>query len=362
LAPPRHDPRLLAAAAILVGLVLALGLAELGLRAWETWRRVPVVRGEVDTPKALHTRTAAGKRITPHLDTVIRAHPTSRRDVRVRTNHLGLRGPEVGPKRDGELRVLVLGDSITFADYVDEAETYPARLEALLTERRGGRTVIVVNAGGPNVGTRDEAALLAELAPALRPDLVLVGFYLNDSLGQIPYPDVIHLPAWISWSRVVKWASVEWAKARHRQRVGSRYRWTEEFLARRWVTDRAAFERVITLADGDWGAAWHDWAWPAVEEGLTRMLTLGRTYGFGVAVAVFPVSVQVESRFEDDRPQQRMRALAAQLGLPFLDLLPVLRAAAEQRLFYDQCHLTPLGNALAGRAMAPFVEQAAAGR
>ena len=121
MAQPRSNPRLLAAASILVGLALALGLAELGLRAWEAWRQRPVVAGQVDTPKALHTRTAAGKRITPNLDTVIRAHPISGRDVGVRTNRLGLRGPEVGPKRDGELRVLVLGDSITFADYVDEA-------------------------------------------------------------------------------------------------------------------------------------------------------------------------------------------------------------------------------------------------
>ena len=220
----------------------------------------------------------------------------------------------------------------------------------------------MINAGGPNVGTRDEAALLAELAPVVRPDLALVGFYLNDSLGQIPYPDVIHLPTWIGWSRLGQLATREWAKARHRTRVGSRYVWAKEFLDRRWETEREAFERVIALADGDWGAAWHDWAWPAVEEGLTQMLELGQIHGFRVAVAAFPVSVQVESRFEDDRPQQRARALAARLDLPFLDLLPVLRAAADQRLFYDHCHLTPAGNALVAGALAPFVEEVGARR
>src|SRR5262249_7198079 len=156
-----------------------------------------------------------GKRITPGLDVVVRNHPTSGRDIRVRTNRLGLRGPDVPPHDGEEFRVLVLGDSVTFGDYVDEAQTYPTLLEHFLSERWPGRPVRVINAGGPTVGTRDEAALLAELSPSLRADVVLVGFYLNDGLDQVPYPATIPLPGWIQSSRVVRRAAHAWARSRH---------------------------------------------------------------------------------------------------------------------------------------------------
>lgn len=84
------------------------------------------------------------------------------------------------------------------------------------------------------------------------------------------------------------------------------------------------------------------------------MRELGDRWGFRVAAAVFPVSVQVESRFADDRPQRRFRALAEALGIPSVDLLPVL-AAAPGRLFYDHCHLTPAGNDAVAGPLADFV-------
>ena len=353
-APPplrRRHPRLLAVLAVLIGISGALGLAEVALRMWEALRAAPIVPGVIEGPKDLRFKG----RIKPNLDAVIRRHPTSGRDVRVRTNSLGLRGPEETRKAPGEIRVFVLGDSITFAEYLDEEETYPAILERTLAEAVPGRAVRVLNGGGPNVGTRDEAALLEELAPVVRPDIVLVAFYLNDGLRPVPYPDVIRLPVWIGWSRLADRASSLWARATHRTRHGARHRWVQEFSARRWVNDRTAFDRVIALAESDWGVAWHDYSWSVVEEGLERMIRLGHQHGFQVLMAAFPASVQVESRFEDDRPQRRARELASRLGLPFVDLLPVLRAAAAESLFYDHCHLTPHGNTLVAKALALFV-------
>ena len=52
-----------------------------------------------------------------------------------------------------------------------------------------------------------------------------------------------------------------------------------------------------------------------------------------------------------DRPQQRFRQLADRLGIPALDLLPVLTSAN----FYDHCRLTPHGNAAVAGALADFL-------
>jgi len=341
----------LAVFVIIFGVGVGLAMAEVALRAWETVRGTPIVSGVVEGRKTVRAKG----RIKPNLDVVIHRHPTSGRDVRVRTNGLGLRGAEVTQKTAGEIRVLVLGDSITFAEYVDEEETYPAILERALADAIPGRDVRVLNGGGPNVGTPDEAALLERLAPLVRPDLVLVGFYLNDGLRPTPYPKGIRLPSWIGWSRLADRASTLYVRMVHRARHGSHLRWAQKFKERRWVDDRAAFDRLIALAESDWGVAWHDYSWPVVEEGLERMIRLGHQHGFQVTVAAFPVSVQVESRFEDDRPQRRARELADRLGLPFLDLLPALRAAAGERPFYDHCHLTPQGNALVASTLVPFV-------
>src|SRR5439155_640014 len=56
----------------------------------------------------------------------------------VHINALGLRGPEIArTPPPGRTRILALGDSMTFGYYLEEGETWPARLEALL--RAAGR-------------------------------------------------------------------------------------------------------------------------------------------------------------------------------------------------------------------------------
>jgi len=340
-------------ALVVASVAVALGLLEVGLRVVDGVSGGPP--GLVDSPKVLYRQTPAGKRITPNLNVVIERHPMSHRRTVVRTNQLGLRGPQVPAREVGELRILVLGDSITFADYVDEDETYPAALERRLQAATPARVVRVINGGGPNVGTMDEAALLADLAPELRPDVVLVGFYLNDSVGQAPYPERIRIPAGLGWSRLADRAASVWAREAHIARVRPRYVWVYEFIERGWVADAAAYDRLVALAAGDWGAAWREESWAPVEAALRYMKTLGEQHGFQVAVAAFPVIVQVESRHEDDRPQRRIRALAESLGMPFVDLLPALRASRGQALFYDHCHLTPAGNAIAAEQIADLL-------
>jgi hypothetical protein len=53
----------------------------------------------------------------------------------------------------GELRILVLGDSITFGDYVDEDETYPAALERRLQAAMPARVVRLIMSLSGLIGT-----------------------------------------------------------------------------------------------------------------------------------------------------------------------------------------------------------------
>ena len=343
-----------------VGLVAALTLLEVVAHVAER-ARLASARGYIEnlpakTPKSLYYWTRMGKRTVPDLDVMLVDHPVSRRNIRVRTNDLGLRGAPVPPRESEELRVLVLGDSVTFADQVEEGETFVVGVESGLRSRRGARPVRVLNAGGPSLGTLDQAAWLGELAPALRPDVVVLGFYLNDSAGQVRYPDVLRIPGWWPWRYSAEWAAARWAQIRHRSVLAERYRWVHEFLERRWVDDEPAYHRLVALASEDWGAAWREESWPVVEQGLRHMQALGDRHGFRLVVAVLPVSVQAESRVNDDRPQRHARALTDQLGVPSVDLLPALRGAPSS-LFYDQCHLRPAGHARVAERLTAFLAE-----
>jgi lysophospholipase L1-like esterase len=121
------------------------------------------------------------------------------KSVPYRTNADGFRGRLPGAKRPATARVLVLGDSYTFGWAVTEEEVYPQRLEAIL--RQAGADVEVLNLGVPGYNTEQERHLLEETLPRYDPDIVVLGYVLNDAEPTTPLPPgpgVIHAGA-VSW-------------------------------------------------------------------------------------------------------------------------------------------------------------------
>jgi len=101
---------------------------------------------------------------------------------RVTTNAQGFRGvePVAAVKPAGMLRVLCLGDSFTYGVGVDDDAAYPAILEDLLRRRLPQRNVQVVNAGVPFYDIFDELSYFREKGSKLKPDIVVVQFFIND--------------------------------------------------------------------------------------------------------------------------------------------------------------------------------------
>jgi lysophospholipase L1-like esterase len=88
-------------------------------------------------------------------------------------------GP-IGPKRLSSLRIVCLGDSWTFGMNVGDDQTYPARLEQILRRTHPARDVEVINLGVLAYSSHQGLALLQHRVLALRPDVVVLSFAMND--------------------------------------------------------------------------------------------------------------------------------------------------------------------------------------
>jgi lysophospholipase L1-like esterase len=105
---------------------------------------------------------------------------------RVSVNALGYRGAAFPrQKPPGEFRILHLGDSFTFGDFVNDDETLPAQIEAQL--RRTCPSVRVINAGLPGSTITEQREILSR-ARDVSPDMVLLSFTENDvtDLSTVP--------------------------------------------------------------------------------------------------------------------------------------------------------------------------------
>lgn len=100
-------------------------------------------------------------------------------DVAFRTNEIGLRDRKLLPAEHDELRVLVLGDSVTLGWGVPVEETFPARLEQELAGRTG-RPVRSINSGVSGYNTVQELAFLKRHADSMAPDMVVLVYVEND--------------------------------------------------------------------------------------------------------------------------------------------------------------------------------------
>ncbi|HSB63227.1 MAG TPA: hypothetical protein VLJ18_03630 [Thermoanaerobaculia bacterium] len=308
-----------------------------------------------------------GVRLRPNTRGEIHHHVLSGRDVVIDVNSLGLRYPELPPKSPDEFRVLVLGDSITFGDFVLEEETWTRQMEALTAGRK--KAVRFINAGLPGAGTAEELALFREIGPNVKADLVLVGMYLNDAQsGSLFFTKKLPGP---------------WQKSRFLSFLSERFQlldtrffrnalpgeidpdWKEKFRAGRTLKSgdmmgtRDGFDFEIYNAHMDFGLGWNSKAWAIIEPITAALRDAVSAENARLAVLLFPVHIQVMGTVQRFEPQESCREMCARLHIPFDDPLPGLRQtwrSNHERLFYDHCHYTPRGYAAVARQTVDFLD------
>lgn len=116
--------------------------------------------------------------------------------ARVETNRMGFRDRDYGfDKPEGTVRIFGIGDSIMFGQGVEQDRNYLAVLERLLNERFPERNWEAINSGVPEYNTYMEVETLQAKGLRYNPDIVVLGFCVNDIW--LPDPVIyLGLPPW----------------------------------------------------------------------------------------------------------------------------------------------------------------------
>ena len=254
-----------------------------------------------------------------------------------RTNAAGFRGAELSPKTGTTVRILCLGDWLTWGEGVEDHETYPILLEAALRQRYPGRHVQLINAGVPQYGTLDEFLYLESIARGLEPDFLIIQFYAGDDFDQNDVPsrdrhvfigDTLDQTASFTASTGPRWLTVlKWLK--HRSHLVH------------FVSERVgqAVMRANLLADLEQASSTHfsDEQARLTRELLAKMAAVGEEVGARTLFVFAPEKMQVLPRLEPPlRAAGVVAAVAETTGSAFLDLTPRMVEHEEvERLFLN---------------------------
>lgn len=272
------------------------------------------------------------------------------------TNSRGFRGPEWGDPRPGEvLRIACLGDSFTFGEGVRFEETYAERTAALLRARPGVAAryggVEALNFGVGGYNTEQALDALERFVLPSRPDVVVLGYVLNDAEPPIfsvqPESGAIgrrdrgrEVPEGLadprppeSWVYKLRTASLVWRFFANRARTAA----TIEHYQRINREDQEGWQRSMAA--------------------LRAMAALCRERRIPFVVVVFPILVGLEGQYPFEEIHARLEGVLAAEKVARVDLLPALKGTRSQELWVhptDQ-HPNERVHALAAGALAELI-------
>ncbi len=252
-------------------------------------------------------------------------------DYRGASNSLGYRDTEHPvAKPAGRYRVLVIGDSISAGHFIDGFENmYSTVVLQQLSQR--GLDVEVLNFSVSGYSTEQEVATLAERGLQFEPDLVLVGYCLNDRERN----DGGILATLIGESKGVKGVGAE-----------------RSFLHKSALF-RVLWYRVLKMHERrpkQYGTVSDD----TVSESFQWLHRLSKKHQFDTMVAIFPEFTNLNDyKFGDQH--EFVKALATITEMQVVDLLDPFRACTGT-LHHDRYHPNAKGHECAGNALADAIE------
>ena len=327
----------------LVGIVFVLMMSEAGIRIWD--RVDPIFRPVELEDRIDHTPGArmAYSPYPPGSNVVTHGHAG-------RINNLGFRGTEQPiQKVPNTFRILVLGDSLTFGQGVEESEMYTSVLKKALVAKLGP-AIEVINTGVMGYSAVDEMNLLNQIGELLKPDLILIGFYENDvkhgaqvkkedrDRWAIPFPESAK-EALISRSKLVRFVSVKYDQALLMAGIRSDHEASIERAydenSEDWKQFVAAYRKIY-----EWTKTHH------IPPPLVGLL-LSSPYFDPELNDFIHMTPKVEAHV---RHMKQVQGFLVGMGIPTVDYLPLFQRSNKQSMTVSKWEGHP--NALAHRLYA----------
>lgn len=264
--------------------------------------------------------------------------------------------PTSGQRAD----VLALGDSFTFGMGVRDEETWPARLQHLLSAS-AGRRVGVVNAGTISYGVFQELDLLRSSGLATRPRVVVHALYWNDFMNaSAPKPDA---PAVVDANGYLAWDQLGQSRGLLR-RVTSRAVSSSALLFT--LREAAAASARSGTEATSYGAAYARFLeegltsqeWQPVEDFYRQVQSLAAEHDFTLVAVVMPVSGIVTGHTAPHTHPYpaAARELLERLDIPYLDAFQLWSGRPDGADYFlpqgADAHLNPDGYRLVTDALA----------
>ena len=337
------------AGALGLGLAVALGAAELAVRAAGLAPALKNQYGDNVADPILPFKPRPNSHLTGRNE-------TNEFDYDYRHNRLGLRDVEhATSKPAGVFRILGLGDSFTYGVGVRFEETYLARLERMLNERAGDHPRVEIIKGGiPRFFPQSERLLLEHSGAAFQPDLIVVGFLPND---------VADTHQGIGAIRVDPSGFLKTREADEIGRLGLAL-YCHSHLARRLMRDWLA-RRIREKYSPQWAEinkdnGFHEPDWQAVEREYATMADIATSIGARLVILHIPQMGPWDRTH--DYPARRLGAWAEKHGVGFVSALPAIRRAAatappDRPLYYRKDgHCTAKGHAVIAGVLRDYLE------
>lgn len=314
---------------------------------------------------------------------------SSESSYKVEINSLGLNERELNFKKGkNTIRILFLGDSITFGLGVDVDKTFVRKVENLSNSQLPCNPILsetkrveTLNGGVSGYFTWQEIAFLRKVGLKYQPDIVVLDFYLNDlepckseqeikefrkaqfAYLQSKYEIPVPFKGFLREKSRLYWAARRAAYNLMITKLSytspARYKEAQDkpqLSSDNWKTKRNEFLNLTSQAD--WGIPWNkDACYDNFRKYIRELKDLTQKENFKLVVVFFPVEYQLETKFLEDEPQKRLTKITAEENTLSLDLLPLMRGNIKpDSIYYDWCHLTIKGHQFVAEKITQFLK------
>lgn len=267
----------------------------------------------------------------------------------VRLNSLGFREKEIAEtKPAGAYRVAFIGDSYAFGQGIDEAQRMSNLMEGEL--RKHAPRIEVLNFGNAGNNTADEVVVLEAALRAVKPDFVILQWFVNDVENKGPAvaggPPALPEPSrFNAFKQSMRNMSVLYflaAEVWHRLLESSGSGYAED-----------TFRRVGDPQSADSQAA---------ERSLVEFIRMCRDHNVGLGIMLVPYFTPInQGTYPYAYLHQRVLDVCAREGVPCTDLFDTFKSQMEDPQNYRSLwvnrfdpHMGPLANQMATDHLVKF--------